>query len=275
MQRLRRHKHERQWSLVTVALGIFVAALLTWMLIANQRQRRELLRLANQDPLTLLPNRRCAAKLARAALDSAAVTLRPVTIALIDLDHLKNINDRCGHEVGEYVLKEFARRARARLRTFDTLGRWGCQVFLLVLPDASIHAAAAILGQLRTTAGEIPLPGAARDLKVTFNVGLASCRRTVQSLNEIIASAESALYEARRGGLNLSRPDRETCRSAASGVLKTLYAEPDAGRTTTQKHRRARTAVAGSLAWDHSNQATGDRRTRSNERAKRASYSLS
>jgi diguanylate cyclase (GGDEF)-like protein len=277
MECLPRRKHERHWSLVTFVLGALAAALLTWMLIANRRQRREQLRLANQDPLTLLPNRRCTAKLASAALESASVTLRPVTIALIDLNHLKSFSNHCGQEVGDYVLKEFARRACARLRTSETLGRWGPEVLLLILPDTTLHAAVATLGRLRTVTGDIPLPDVARGLKVTFSAGLASRTGNVQSLNEVIASAEAALYEARQRGLNLwLRLDHEICQTATSGVLRSLYAEPDAGRTTTQEHRgRACSAVAGIPTWDHSNQAIDDRRLRSSERARRTNHSLS
>jgi diguanylate cyclase (GGDEF)-like protein len=276
MKRLRRHNHERHWSLVTVVLSVLVAMLLTWMLMANRRRRRELLRFASRDPLTGLPNRRCTAKLASAALDSASITLRPVTIALIDLDHFTSINDRCGHEVGDYVLKEFAQRVRARLRTSATLGRWGGDVFLLILPDVKLHTAVATLGKLRTVTGEIPLPDTVRELKVTFSAGLASCRRSVQSLNEIIASAEAALCEARQGGLNFWRFDHETCRTAASGVLKSLYTEPGAGHAASQERRsRARTSVGGIPVWDHSIQTTGDLRLRSNVRTKRATYTLS
>ena len=131
MERRQLHRHELFWRPVIVVLRVLVAALLTWMLIANRRQRRERLHIASQDPLTGLPNRRCTANLARAVLDSAAVSLNPVTIALIDLVNLKRINARCGHDVGEYVLKEFARRARATadFRCNRTLGSAGVSAY--------------------------------------------------------------------------------------------------------------------------------------------------
>jgi diguanylate cyclase (GGDEF)-like protein len=276
MERRQLHRHELFWRPVIVVLRVLVAALLTWMLIANRRQRRERLHIASQDPLTGLPNRRCTANLARAVLDSAAVSLNPVTIALIDLVNLKRINARCGHDVGEYVLKEFARRARARLRTSAAIGRWGQQAFLLILPDVSIHAAVAMLAQLQAVTGEIPLPEAARDLKMTFNVGLASCSRTVPSMDEIIASAESALYEARQGGLNFWRLGHGSCRTATSPGLNALYAKPDAGRTAAREHRnRASTSGAGIATWHHARQAISDQRSCSNEQAKRVIYPLS
>ena len=88
---------------------MLVIVLLTYILIANLRHRRELVRLARQDGLTALPNRRRTAELATAALNHAIENQRPLTVAVIDLDHFKTINDRCGHATGDYVLKEFAR----------------------------------------------------------------------------------------------------------------------------------------------------------------------
>ena len=276
MECLRHNRHERRWSLVTIALSVFVAALLTWMLIANQRQRRELLRLASRDPLTGLPNRRCTARLASAALKSASVTLRPVTITLIDLNHFKSIDDRYGREVGDYVLKEFARHAHARLGTSVTLGRWGRAVFMLILPDATLHAAVATLGQLRTMTGEIPLPDASCGPKVTFSVGLVSCNGPVKSLNEIVASAEAALDEARQGKLNLWRLDNKGCRGVTSGVLRPRYVKLDSETIATQKHRnRARTSIAAIPKWHQANQAFSGHRSCSNERAKSIIYSFS
>jgi len=249
MERLQRHKHERHWSLLTLMMNVLAAALLTWMVIATQRQRRELLRRASRDPLTGLPNRRYMAMLASAALDAASITRRSVTIALIDLDHFKSINDRCGHAVGHYVLKEFARRAR--LRASETLGRWGDGLFLLILPDAKLNAAVATLRQLQAATADIPLPDG---LKVTFSAGLSSRRSNVLSLNEIIACADAALYEAKQGGRNLWRLDDESYRSAASGVLKSLYGGP--GRST---HSDPIEPLLSPRLWQLGLDAIGDR----------------
>ena len=111
------------------------------MLIANLRYRRNLVRLAEQDSLTGLPNRRRTGEIATTALSSATIRHQPVTIALIDLDHFKSINDRCGHVLGDQVLKEFGKLTRKVLRTSNTLGRWGGEEFLLILPDAPLDTA--------------------------------------------------------------------------------------------------------------------------------------
>jgi diguanylate cyclase (GGDEF)-like protein len=204
---------------------------MAWMLISNLRHRRELMRLANQDALTGLPNRRRTTELARAALHAATFGHRPVTIALLDLDHFKSINDRCGHAVGDHVLTEFARLARQELRSSDTLGRRGGEEFLLALPDTPLDTAIAVIQRMRLATANIQLPESARGLKVSFSAGLATRTRNVQSPNEIISCADAALYDAKHGGRNLLRLDHETYRTAASGVLQALYGDSIAGRS--------------------------------------------
>ena len=81
-----------------------------------------------------------------------------MTIALIDLDHFKSVNDKYGHAVGDYVLKEFARLAGSALRASDTLGRWGGEEFLLILPDAELDSAVATIHRIRSATAHMELP---------------------------------------------------------------------------------------------------------------------
>jgi diguanylate cyclase (GGDEF)-like protein len=222
-ERLVRRRQELRFTVTIIALGGLLMALLAWMLIANLRYRRELTRLAEQDSLTGLPNRRRTTEKATTALTSAAVKLRPVTIALIDLDHFKGINDNYGHRVGDYVLKEFARLSVSVLRASDTLGRWGGEEFLLILPDTDLDCAVATMHRMRSVTAAMQLPDMARGLQVSFSAGLATRTQAAQSLDEVIAAADVALYEAKNGGRNLVRLDQETYRVAASSVLRALY----------------------------------------------------
>lgn len=222
-ERLERRRHELRFTVAVLALGGLVIALLAWMLIANRRYHRQLVRLADQDSLTGLPNRRHTAERATIALSSATASCGPVTIALIDLDHFKSVNDKYGHAVGDHVLKEFARLASGALRASDTLGRWGGEEFLLVLPDAELNCAVVTIHRIRSATSHMELPEAARGLQVSFSAGLATRTQAVQSLDEVIAAADAALYEAKNGGRNLVRLDRETYRAAGSNVLQILY----------------------------------------------------
>lgn len=222
-ERLVRRRQELRFTVTIIALGGLLMALLAWMLIANLRYRRELMRLAEQDSLTGLPNRRRTAEKATTALASAAVRLRPVTIALIDLDHFKSINDNYGHMVGDHVLREFAGLSVSVLRASDTLGRWGGEEFLLILPDTDLDCAVATIHRMRSATANMQLPDIARGLQVSFSVGLATRDQAAQSLDEVIAAADAALYEAKNEGRNLVRLDHETYRVAASSVLRALY----------------------------------------------------
>jgi diguanylate cyclase (GGDEF)-like protein len=192
-----------RWDAIVVVSGILVIALLIYFLFVNRRYRRQLVKLASQDVLTGLPNRRRTAEIAMAALADATVEA-PLTIAIIDMDHFKIINDRCGHATGDFVLKEFARLGREALRDSDVLGRWGGEEFLVIMPDARLESALASLERMRTLVCGIRLPASGAGLRVTLSAGLASGLSS-GSLDEVIAHADAALYAAKNEGRNLVR----------------------------------------------------------------------
>lgn len=199
-QQSNRQAQQLRWNAIAAVTGAGVIALLIYFLAANLRFRRQLVKLASQDALTGLPNRRCIAELATAALRAASATHRPLAIALIDMDHFKFINDRCGHATGDHVLREFARAGAEVLREHDTLGRWGGEEFLLVMPEATLEVALANLERLRTRVFGIRLPASGVGLRVSLSAGLAALDATVKSLDELIARADGALYAAKNDG---------------------------------------------------------------------------
>ncbi len=219
-----RQTERLRWVAAAGTAGVLVIALLSYILITNLRHRRQLLRLATEDNLTGLPNRGRTMELAKAALEAAAAQHRPLTVAVIDLDHFKTINDRLGHAAGDHVLREFARVSRGSLRLGDTLGRWGGEEFLLILPDTTLDAALASVERLRVLALAIQVPCADREMqvRVTFSAGLATTADGARSLDEIIARADAALYEAKNEGRDLVRIDRESYRTASTGVRRAL-----------------------------------------------------
>jgi diguanylate cyclase (GGDEF)-like protein len=166
--------------------------------------------LASLDSLTGLPNRRRTAELATEALGAATASLKPLTIAIIDMDHFKFINDHCGHATGDYVLREFARLGRESLRDCDVLGRWGGEEFLLVMPDTTPDVAMATLDRLRTLVFGIHLPPSGAGLRVSLSAGLATLEKQVRSLDELIARADAALYVAKNEGRDLVRVADDT-----------------------------------------------------------------
>jgi diguanylate cyclase (GGDEF)-like protein len=222
------HSRERQqelkrWTFIAIGACTLVIGLLTTMLIFARQHRRQLAALANQDALTGLPNRRRTSEFAMDALNRAEDTGTALTAALIDLDHFKLINDRCGHAGGDRVLREFARVAREDLRESDTFGRWGGEEFLLVMPNTTLDVALSVVERLRARALTITLPGTAKgDLRVSLSAGLATNEADVKTLDGLVARADAALYRAKNEGRNLVRIDEESFDSASTGVRRSL-----------------------------------------------------
>src|ERR1700675_3489504 len=204
-ERSQRQAQQLRWNSIAAVSGVLVIALLIYFLVTNLRFRQQLVRLASQDSLTGLPNRRRTVELASAALAEANATQKPLTIAIIDMDHFKFLNDPCGHATGDYVLMEFARMGRESLRACDALGRWGGEEFLLVMPDATADVAVAVLERLRTLVFGIVLPPSGAGLRVTLSAGLAMNEKPTRSLDELIARADAALYVAKNDGRDLVR----------------------------------------------------------------------
>ena len=192
------------------------------MLWNARRHRRQLSTLASVDALTQLPNRRHTADLASATIADACLASKPLTLALIDLDHFKGINDQYGHAGGDHVLREFARLSRDVLREGDTFGRWGGEEFLLVMPDTPLDLALAIVERLRGRARDIVLPNAQPGFKVSLSAGLASTGANAASLDALIASADVALYRAKNEGRNMVQIDAASAESASSGVRRAI-----------------------------------------------------
>lgn len=219
--KLREDELQRR-TLLAITAGSLAVALLTALLIGARAHRRQLAALANIDSLTGLPNRRHTAQLAAAALEHSARQAEPLTIALIDLDHFKMINDRCGHAGGDRVLKEFARLSREALRSTDVIGRWGGEEFLLAMPGATLDVALAVVERLRKLALTIAVPGQEGALRVSVSAGLAVSESPVNSLDALVARADIALYRAKHDGRNIVRIDDASLDTASTDVRSAL-----------------------------------------------------
>ena len=219
---LQRDQLQRRTEVMVAGVALIV--LLAYILLATQLHRRQLQRIATEDSLTKLPNRRCIAELATAALAKAHAHNEPLTLALVDLDHFKLINDACGHAVGDQVLRDLAAITRRLLRPGEVMGRWGGEEFLLLLPDLPLDLAMARVEELRAAALEIKLPesGAAAGLRVSLSAGMAASYEGAASLDEVIVRADVALYEAKRDGRNLVRVADESLQAATTAIRRAL-----------------------------------------------------
>jgi diguanylate cyclase (GGDEF)-like protein len=217
-----RQSDQKRWTLISLGTGAIIISLLTLQIFVSRRHRRQLALLANQDGLTGLPNRRHTYEMASAAMAKAATSQTPLTVAVIDLDHFKSINDRCGHAAGDKVLQQFAAACRQTVRDSDVFGRWGGEEFLLVMPGATLDVALIALERLRALALEIKLPATGAGLRVGLSAGLASFEANIQFLDELIARADAALYRAKHEGRDLVRVDETSFATASSGLRRQL-----------------------------------------------------
>lgn len=154
-------------------------------------------RLAISDELTGLPNRRAMLDALTTGITHARRGIMPVTIAMIDLDNFKQVNDTLGHATGDKVLQGFAEVAKGLLRDGDLLGRWGGEEFLLLLPGATPENAQPVLGRLQAAVRDALLDGR----PVTFSAGVAA-HRGAESVEALLARADAALYAAKNAGRN-------------------------------------------------------------------------
>lgn len=168
------------------------------------RERNRILAEAAQiDALTGLPNRRASAEALAEAAARAQTGSRPLAVALVDVDHFKAINDRYGHTTGDHVLCAVAGRLRDQVRPVDTLGRWGGEEFIAVLPDAGPDIAAAAAEALRDASAAQAVTLEPEPVKVTVSVGWA-CGSEIAP-ERLIELADIALYDAKAGGRNCVR----------------------------------------------------------------------
>jgi two-component system cell cycle response regulator len=165
---------------------------------------RDGLRLAMVDPLTGLFNRRYATRHLEAFAARARQSGRPFAALILDLDRFKAVNDRHGHDAGDEVLQEFARRLKDSVRSVDLVARLGGEEFLVAMPDVSAAVAAQVAERIRA-AVETPdfrvRRGSAR-LRVTVSIGVALSHPGGEDALDPIRRADEALYASKNGGRN-------------------------------------------------------------------------
>lgn len=165
----------------------------------SERERASTMaKLATRDALTGLVNRRGAEERLQEEVDRAHRYGHPVSIAWFDLDHFKRVNDLYGHEVGDRVLRTIAMVARRAVRTHDTVGRWGGEEFVVILPQQGEADAVRTADRLRRTiAGrDLHLTGGER---VTASFGVAELAPN-ESATHLLRRADQAVYAAKDGG---------------------------------------------------------------------------
>lgn len=182
-------------------------AIPTVLLIRRFMMHEQLLAQSRTDAKTGLLNASAWEAEATTEVVRAIRTRSPLSIALIDIDHFKTVNDTHGHLVGDTVLRAVTDAIQEHLRVYDRAGRFGGEEFVVLLPQARQADAVNIAERLRTriAAMSIPVNDSAPDgtrVQLTVSVGVAALDDHTQELNDLMAAADAALYQAKQTGRN-------------------------------------------------------------------------
>ena len=155
---------------------------------------------ASTDALTGLPNKRAIQDTTKRMAAQASRTVAPLSAIVLDLDHFKQINDTFGHERGDDVLAAVGAVLSATIRASDFVGRNGGEEFIMLLPDTDADRAVVVAEKLRAAIGEINVSGVQR--AITVSLGIAAIPEHAGDGDQLVRSADRALYIAKTNGRN-------------------------------------------------------------------------
>lgn len=194
-----------------VLLLVFGALARMSLQLARSRQReteatlahaRQVEYLAYHDALTGLPNRSLLSKLLTQAITGAQRNNRSLAVLFLDLDRFKTINDTLGHDAGDELLREVARRLKACLRDSDVVARLGGDEFVVLLPELSDARYAAAVAQKILAATAQPFTLLGNEFSVTASIGISTCPQDGLDEQTLTKNADIAMYHAKEQGKN-------------------------------------------------------------------------
>ena len=166
-------------------------------------QAREELRFqATHDIPTGIWNRGALLDLLQREIERASRSQSPTGLLMLDLDHFKKVNDTYGHLAGDVVLREVAHRISEVVRSYDLVGRYGGEEFLVVLPDCDPDQALQSAERIRAVIAGRPVLAAGAEILVTASIGVTVTTAGSVAEKEILAIADTALYQAKSAGRN-------------------------------------------------------------------------
>ncbi len=206
-------------AFVFLGTGLGLGFAVFWMTSAQIRLALE--GLANTDPLTGVHNRRIFTSLCEKELQRSRRTGEQFSLIMFDLDHFKRINDRHGHSTGDAVLCAVVEKLRHAVRNIDTVGRWGGEEFVALLPKADSHAALVVAQRLRNSVESLSHPVARSSTKlsslpiskireidaeeaihVTISIGVATYSGEAETIADLLHQCDTAMYQAKEDGRN-------------------------------------------------------------------------
>lgn len=168
------------------------------VLLVAERLRLEYEHLATHDTVTGALSRHAIMRLCEQALARSHRHGHPLTVMMLDLDHFKQVNDQHGHLAGDRVLADFVQRVQSLLRATDSLGRYGGEEFMVLLPDTPAADALVVAERIRASR-----PHHSHLPPCTVSIGLAACQPGQgETVDQLLSRADDALYAAKRQGRN-------------------------------------------------------------------------
>ena len=190
-------------GVVVAAFAALLAATLGFLLLHYGRAQAEATRLSTTDPLTGASNRSTFHEIAEREMSRALRANQPLSIIMLDVDHLRRLNDDFGHQAGDEVLQRVADILRTALRKEDMLVRFGGEQFLVMLPEVPGPGAVVVAGRIRRMVADAALEAAGHSIPVTVSLGVAArLDEGPESVDGLVARAESALALAKQRGRN-------------------------------------------------------------------------
>ena len=190
----------------TVAVLVFVILLLVaGLLVALLRLKREhqrVMHLSQVDELTGLGNRRYLLNFTDSLCQQSQRNQRPLSLALLDIDHFKQVNDIFGHPAGDRVLQAFARTLQGEIRGADVLARMGGEEFCVLMPDTDADGARELAERVRTAVASLTHQELGSATSITVSLGVATGCQSGLDFKHLYARADQALYQAKSKGRN-------------------------------------------------------------------------
>jgi diguanylate cyclase (GGDEF)-like protein len=217
------------FAFIAASNALLVVVTLPFVILLQRSGRHaELTHASRIDAKTGLLNASTWQRETAVQVTRAVRTQTPLAVAMLDLDHFKTVNDTYGHLTGDLALAAVADSLRSGLRDYDVAGRFGGEEFAVLLPHTGEEEATAIAERLREDIAALAIPardaGGGRPLRLTISIGVATVSHSRRDIDDLLAAADHALYQAKRSGRNkvcvisdVPAADRESLGSAGDG----------------------------------------------------------
>ena len=186
-----------QFAILTLAASTYFGLSVPQLYADNARLRL----LLTQDTLTGAASRHHFIELSARGIEQAVRDRQPASLIMVDLDHLKQINDTLGHTGGDCALRELVARIKSNLRPQDLVGRLGGDEFSIFMPGVQLDRAFSVAQTLKRSIENVPI-GNGEVVRLSASFGVAEIRPAADTLEHLMERADNALYEAKKGGRN-------------------------------------------------------------------------